>query len=123
MRRIILLGVILMALAAGLMLDLRARGLAWRFFWSQTGEEEPLAQIRGMIEWAGNLIRAQPRNDPLVPVQHTGENPFGMNTFLQLEPDPAKIEQQARADQRGGVRVDPAGIHMGGHRDSRARRL
>ncbi|MCC6564903.1 MAG: cellulase family glycosylhydrolase [Chloroflexi bacterium] len=94
MRRIILLGVILMALAAGLMLDLRARGLAWRFFWSQTGEEEPLAQIRGMIEWAGNLIRAQPRNDPLVPVQHTGENPFGMNTFLQLEPDPAKIEQQ-----------------------------
>lgn len=94
MRRTILLGVILAALAAGLMLDLRARGLVWQFFWSQTGEEEPLAQVRGMIEWVGNLTRAQPRNDPLVPVQHAGENPFGMNTFLQLEADPAKVEQQ-----------------------------
>ncbi|MBK9125169.1 MAG: cellulase family glycosylhydrolase [Chloroflexi bacterium] len=94
LRRIVIVGVILAALTVGLLLDLRAHGLVWQVFWSQTGEEEPLAQVRGMVEWVGNLIRAQPRNDPLVPVQHAGENPFGMNTFLQLEPDPAKVEQQ-----------------------------
>lgn len=95
-KRIALFGVVLLILVVGLFLDLRAQGLAWRFFWSVTGEEEPLAQIRGVIEWAGNSIRPQPSFDAVVPVQHTGENPYGINTFLQLEPDPAKVEQQLK---------------------------
>lgn len=95
-RRIALLGVVGVVLMIGLFLDLRANGLAWQFFWSVTGEEEPLAQIRGVIEWVGNSIRPQPSFDPVVPVQHTNENPYGINTFLQLEPDPAKVEQQLR---------------------------
>jgi len=95
-RRIVIFGVVAVVLSAGLFLDLRAHGLAWQFFWSVTGEEQPLAQIRGVIEWTGNIVRPQPSFDPVVPIQHTGERPYGINTFLQLEPDPAKVEQQLR---------------------------
>ena len=95
-RRIAIFGVVAVVLLAGLFLDLRAHGLAWQFFWSVTGEEQPLAQVRGVIEWAGNVVRPQPSFDSVVPIQHTGERPYGINTFLQLEPDPAKVEQQLR---------------------------
>ncbi|MBC8099647.1 MAG: hypothetical protein H7Y11_09405, partial [Armatimonadetes bacterium] len=74
-RYLALLGVILL-LGALLAFDLTARGAVWYFFWSQTGEEVPLAQVRGMVEWVGNLIRLQPRNDPLIPVDHTNVNHY-----------------------------------------------
>jgi len=95
-RRIAIFGVVAIVLGIGLFLDLRAHGLAWQFFWSVTGEEQPLAQIRGVIEWTGNIVRPQPSFDAVVPIQHTSERPYGVNTFLQLEPDPAKVEQQLR---------------------------
>jgi hypothetical protein len=87
---------ILLVLSALLALDLANHGLAWRVFWFQTGEEEPLAQVRGMIEWVGNLTRPQPINDPLVPIDHANVNPYGINTFLHQEVDPAKVEEQLR---------------------------
>ncbi len=77
-----------------LALDLANRGRVWQFFWSQTGEETPLAQARGMVEWAGNLIRPHPNPDPLIPVDHTGDMPYGINTFLQKEVEAAKVEAQ-----------------------------
>lgn len=76
--------------------DLFNRGLVWQFFWSQTGEEQPLAQVRGMVEWVGNLTRSQPINDPLIPVDHANVNPYGINTFLHQEVDPAKVDEQLR---------------------------
>ncbi len=76
-----------------LMLDLANRGLAWRFFWSQTGEETPLAQMRGMVEWAGNFTRVPLRTAPLTPVNHAHESPYGINVFLQLEVEPEKRER------------------------------
>jgi hypothetical protein len=85
-----------------LVLDLSNRGLAWQFFWSQTGEEEPLAQVRGMVEWVGNLTRPQPVNDPLVPMDHANVNPYGINTFLHQEVDPAKVEEQLRLISEAG---------------------
>jgi polysaccharide biosynthesis protein PslG len=85
-------------------LDLFNRGLAWQFFWSQTGEEEPLAQVRGMIEWVGNLTRPQPINDPLIPMDHANVNPYGINTFLHQEVDPAKVEEQLRLISDAGFR-------------------
>ncbi|HLU10659.1 MAG TPA: hypothetical protein VK003_13400, partial [Oceanobacillus sp.] len=75
-------------------LDLANRGLAWRTFRSLTGEETPLAQIRGMVEWLGNFTRLQPRTDPYVPIQHAGMNPFGVNTFLEDEVLPENRERQ-----------------------------
>lgn len=103
MRKYLALAIIVLAvLAAGLFLDLRAHGLAWQVFWSLTGEEEPLAQIRGMVEVVGNITRPQPSYDTLVPVNYANLNPFGINTFLQLEPDPAKVELQLRQIKDAG---------------------
>jgi hypothetical protein len=64
--RIVALLIVLVALAGLLALDLANQGLAWRVFWNLTGEEAPLAQVRGMVEWVGNFTRAQPRTAPLV---------------------------------------------------------
>ncbi|HLU10763.1 MAG TPA: hypothetical protein VK003_13920, partial [Oceanobacillus sp.] len=63
-RRVVFVAVIALVLAVLLGLDLANRGLAWRTFRSLTGEETPLAQIRGMVEWLGNFTRLQPRTDP-----------------------------------------------------------
>jgi hypothetical protein len=94
--------VIVLILGVGLALDLANHGLAWQFFWSQTGEEAPLAQIRGMIELGGNLIRPQPNTAPMTPIQHNGYNPYGINTFLQLEAESAKREEQVRMISAAG---------------------
>jgi hypothetical protein len=82
-----------MIFGALLALDLYNRGLAWRIFWNLTGEESPPAQILGMATWAMNITRAQPRTEPLVPVDHTWQNPYGINVFLQEEVEPEKRER------------------------------
>ena len=92
--RVVFVAVIALVLAVLLGLDLANRGLAWRTFRSLTGEETPLAQIRGMVEWLGNFTRLQPRTDPYVPIQHAGMNPFGVNTFLEDEVLPENRERQ-----------------------------
>lgn len=74
-------------------LDLANRGLAWRIFWSLTGEETPAGQIQGMVEWVGNFARPQPRTEPAVLIQHSGLNPYGINTFLEQEVEPEKRER------------------------------
>jgi hypothetical protein len=89
-------------LSALLMLDLANRGLAWRVFWSLTGEETLAAQIRGMVEWVGTQLRSQPNTAPLTPMAHTDVNPFGVNTFLQLEVEPAKRERQMQMIAEAG---------------------
>lgn len=93
LRGFIAAAVIAAVLAVLLALDLSNRGLIWRTFWSLTGEEAPLAQVRGMVEWVGNFTRLQPNTAPYVPIQHAGMNPFGINTFLEQEADPAVRER------------------------------
>lgn len=83
---------VLLILVVLLGIDLRSRGLAWQFFWSQTGEEETLGQIRGMVEVAGNLIRHPLDTDPLAPIDHKADIPYGINTFLEQEVERPKIE-------------------------------
>jgi hypothetical protein len=92
-RRTGILVAVLVVLVVGLALDLRGHGLVWGWFWSLTGEEQPLAQIRGMVEWAGNFIRPQPNTEPDVPISHTDVNPYGINTFLQQEVEVSKREK------------------------------
>jgi polysaccharide biosynthesis protein PslG len=97
MRRLISVGVVVIVLAVLLGLDLSNRGLAWQTFWSLTGEEEPLAQVRGMVEWLGNFTRMQPTNTAtMTPINHVGVNPFGINTFLEQEVEPEKRERQVQ---------------------------
>jgi len=86
---------ILLAVLSGLLaLDLVNRGLFWQFAWNVTGEEEPLGQIRGMLEYAVTLTRPQPHTAPMTPVQYTNVNPYGINVFLQQEVEPEKVEAQ-----------------------------
>ncbi len=87
---------IVVILAALLALDLRGQGLVWQGLWWLTGEETPLAQARGLVEYLGNFLRVPPRTAPDVPVNHAGVNPYGVNTFLQQEVEPAKREHQVQ---------------------------
>jgi polysaccharide biosynthesis protein PslG len=87
---LIVAGVI--ALSGMLALDIAYRGLFWQFAWSVTGEEEPVGQLRAVPQWITTQLRSQPDTDPLVPINYAGENPYGINTFLQLEVEAPKIE-------------------------------
>jgi hypothetical protein len=62
------------------------------FLFRVTGEESLPAQIRGGLEWLGNITRPQPETADFVPVANAGLNPFGVNTFLQEEVEPTKRE-------------------------------
>ena len=62
------------------------------FLFRVTGEESLPAQIRGGLEWLGNITRPQPETADFTPVANAGVNPFGVNTFLQEEVEPSKRE-------------------------------
>ncbi len=96
------LGLIGLVLGVGLALDLRAHGLMWRFFWSQTGEESPAGQIRGMMELMGNLIRLPLNTAPLTPINNASDNPYGVNTFLQKEVEAPKIRAMLQMIKEAG---------------------
>ncbi|MFQ6014570.1 MAG: hypothetical protein ACE5NP_03910 [Anaerolineae bacterium] len=69
-----------------------------------TGEEEVLPQIRGLLHLVSGAMRRQPRTLPYVPVAHTGVNPLGINTFLEQEVEPAKVEQALSMISRAGFK-------------------
>ena len=58
-----------------------------------TGEEELAPQVRGAGHWLSGRLRPYPETAPLEPVRHAGLYPFGINTFLQSESEPDKVEQ------------------------------
>jgi hypothetical protein len=101
-RRFFIALFILLILTALLWLDLRAHGLAWNYLWNVTGEEEPLPQVRGFVEYLGNFIRPQLRLDPITPISHTDVTPYGINTFLQQEVEVAKRERQLQMIAEAG---------------------
>lgn len=68
-----------------------------------TGEEDHLEQIKGL----GALIllrltQASLELAPYVPIQHAGLNPFGVNTFLEQEVEPEKVERSLRMIREAG---------------------
>lgn len=95
---------VLIIMVALLGLDLANRGAVWNVFWSLTGEEAPLAQIRGMVELAGTVIRPSPNTAPLTPIDHAGVSPFGVNTFLEQEVEIPKVREQLRMITAAGFR-------------------
>lgn len=86
-----LLGLLLLcAIAAG---GLALTRRSWsQFLYGVTGEESLGAQIRGGLEWMGNITRPQPQTSDLVPIANASANPFGVNTFLEQEVEPRKRE-------------------------------
>ncbi len=69
-----------------------------------TGERDLLPQVRGFFQYLSNLTRPAPQTDDFAVVAHAGVNPFGVNTFLQLEVEPAKRERQMQMLREAGFR-------------------
>lgn len=59
-----------------------------------TGEENLLSQLRGLVDYATNFTRPMPNTADDVPVDDAGVSPFGVNTFLEQEVEPAKRDLQ-----------------------------
>jgi hypothetical protein len=63
---------------------------------SVTGEETLPGQVRGGLEWVGNITRPRPETADFVPVANAGINPHGVNTFLEQEVEPQKRERSVQ---------------------------
>jgi len=85
---------VIVLITALVWLDLANEGLAWQALYSVTGEESPLSQVRGFIEWVGNVTRATPELALDAPVQYASWSPFGVNTFLEQEVESVKRQRQ-----------------------------
>ena len=59
-----------------------------------TGEENLLAQLRGFVDYATNLLRPMPNTADATLIANAGVSPFGINTFLEQEVEPAKRDLQ-----------------------------
>lgn len=75
---------------SGLALLLLATPPARTWMWQQTGEEAFSAQVKGLTDLLGDLVRTPLRLAPNAAMQHADVNPFGVNVFLEQEVDPAK---------------------------------
>lgn len=73
---------------------------AW--LWRHTGEEELLAQIKGFTDLLGDRLRPPLTLAPDAEMQHVDVNPFGVNTFLEQEVEPAKRELAIRMAAEAG---------------------
>jgi len=74
------------------------------FLFQVTGEESLSGQVRGGLEWLGNVTRPRPDTADLVPVANAGVSPFGVNTFLQEEVEPEKRELSVQMIADAGFR-------------------
>ena len=97
-----LITIIIIAVLVLLGMDLRGRGLAWQFIWSQTGEDSAAGQIRGLVEVAGNLIRHPLETDLLAPIDNKAAYPYGINTFWNKKSKRPKIEAMLRMISEAG---------------------
>ncbi len=88
--RLAALALLAAALAVGLVLS---HPLWSTFLFHVTGEETLPAQVRGGLEWLGNITRPRPRTADFTPVAYADVNPFGVNTFLEQEVEPRKRER------------------------------
>lgn len=103
-RRALLAAVsVLVALGGALWADLSAQGALWRYLYSVTGEQAPLAQLYAFLDYLGNLSRRMPYTADAVQVAYTVENPLGVNSFLELEVEPEKRERQMQMIAAAGI--------------------
>ncbi|GAB4544113.1 MAG: hypothetical protein OHK0023_00390 [Anaerolineae bacterium] len=91
------------ATCAAVLLDLSHQGALWRYLYSVTGEQAPLAQLNAFTDYLGNLSRRQPITADEVQTAYPVENPLGVNSFLELEPELAKRERQMQMIAAAGI--------------------
>lgn len=75
---------------------------AWAF--SVTGEEDTLAQIRGVGQLALNLTHRPLKLEAETATNYGGVYPYGINTFLHQEVEPEKREESLRLIAAAGFR-------------------
>lgn len=67
---------------------------AW--LWQHTGEEAFLAQVKGLTDLLSDRLRPPLHLAADAEIAHADVNPFGVNTFLEQEAEPAKRELAIR---------------------------
>ncbi|HRE48916.1 MAG TPA: hypothetical protein PLD47_14410 [Aggregatilineales bacterium] len=83
--------------------DLRGRGALWRYLYSLTGEVDPFPQLYAYLAYLGNVTRRLPNTADEIATNYPVENPLGVNTFLELEPELAKRERQMIMIAEAGI--------------------
>jgi hypothetical protein len=91
---IVIVGIILAGILA------RNAIRAWMF--NVTGEEKLLSQVRGAIDYLANFTRAMPDTSNAITTTFSDVSPFGVNTFLEQEVEPAKRDKQLQMIQDAG---------------------
>ena len=100
MRRLYILVAFILLIALISLPFASSRVRAYLFEW--TGEEEPLAQVKGLMDLTADQVRPPLRlgTDRFIP--HADVNPFGVNVFLEQEVEPEKREQAVRMAAAAG---------------------
>lgn len=70
--------------------------------WQQTGEEEFFAQVKGLSDLLSAQLRPPLDLQPDADIEYVNVNPFGVNTFLEQEVDPAKRAQVVKMAHDAG---------------------
>jgi hypothetical protein len=83
--------IVMLIIAAGLFL---ARDAIRSALFDVTGEENLLSQLRGAFDYATNLLRPLPNTADGAVIAEPNISPFGINTFLEQEVEPAKRDKQ-----------------------------
>lgn len=69
-----------------------------------TGEEKPLAQLRGVMHWVNTAVRPQPHLAPNAELTHQTDTIYGVNTFIEQEVEPQKRERILQMANEAGFR-------------------
>lgn len=81
-------------------------GIGWRTgaLFRLTGEEQLSAQIKGLTDLSADLLRPRLHLAAEEPAAYSGVNPFGVNVFLEQEPDPARRERIVQMAAEAGFK-------------------
>jgi polysaccharide biosynthesis protein PslG len=75
---------------------------ARNWLWSHTGEEEFLAQVKGLTDLASDRLRPSTSLDPSAATKDVDVSPFGINVFIEQEAEPAKRAQAVQMAAEAG---------------------